>query len=359
MEITSLVIVAVVLLNLALALWLIARVSRLSRTADTSRVDTAMQLLKAELIGRQAESLTALRESIDSANRIVNERLAEGASAIDRRMSTFGEIENKLGQLTEQAAGIASVGKNVQMLSELLRPPRSRGRVGELMLENLLGQILPRSLYETQYRFPDGLRVDAVVRLGDRLLPVDAKFPLESYERLVAQPDDAGARREFTRTLKKHVDAIASRYLKPGEQTTDFAVMYIPAEAVYYQLIADKDGSAFEYALSKKIIPSSPGHFYGFLASVAAVYSEVSLAQASVERGNRWLVTGINELTETSVRLERLHERMEASLRSLTAALEKSRSELRQIRLNLEKLGRPEDLPGEPVAVSDRQDTAD
>jgi len=341
MDILSLVMPALLLVILVLLALLFFRLNRSDTKDEAIRLEASIQVLKAELIGKQAESLVALRESIDSANRIINERLAEGTSALDRRMSVFGEIENKLGQLSMQTANIETIGKNIQSLSELLRPPKLRGNLGEMLLENLLAQILPRSLFETQYKFADGRRVDAVIRLGDRLLPVDAKFPLESYERLTAQPDDRAAQKEFSQSFKKHVDAIASKYLKRDEQTTDFAVMYIPSEAVYYQLISQDDRTGFEHAISKNVIPSSPGHLYGFLASTAAIYSEISLAQVSLTRGSRWLAAGINELSETSNRLDRLHERMGSSLRTLSANFEKAKVELQEIRYQLEKLREP------------------
>ena len=341
MDVTIVLIIAAVVLNLGLLVWVVLRTGRLEPQDNSLQFDSAIQLLKAELVSRQSQALLDLRGSIDSANRIINERLAEGAGALDKRLSVFGKIETKLGQLSEQAANIESVGRNIQSLSDLLRPPKSRGKLGELLLENLLAQIFPRALFETQYRFADGLRVDAVIRLGDRLLPIDAKFPLEAYERLVASPDDKSCRRDFNQTFKKHVDAISSRYVKPDQKTTDFAILYVPAEAVYYQLISQEDSSAFEYALEKKVVPSSPGHLYGFLASLAAIYSEISLAQDSLDRGSRWLVTGINGLKETSDRLDKLHRRMEGSLRSLNAGFEKARLELNQIHLQLEKLREP------------------
>ncbi len=341
MDVLLLVISAALLIILVLLVYVLLKLKHSHLQDDKVRLDAALQLLKAELIGKQAESLMALRESIDSANRIINDRLAEGTSALDRRMSVFGKIENRLGQLSAQAANMEAVGKNIQSLSELLRPPKLRGNLGEMLLENLLGQVLPRSLFETQYQFSDGQRVDAAVKLGERLLPVDAKFPLEAYERLASQPGERAAQKEFSQSFRKHVDAIATRYLKPDEQTTDFAIMYIPAEAVYYQLISQDDRSGFEYALSKNVIPSSPGHLYAFLASVAAVYTEISLAQASLTRGSRWLTVSINELSDTSERLEKLHDRMGGSLRGLSTSFEKARAELLEIRHQLDRLREP------------------
>jgi DNA recombination protein RmuC len=328
---------------LAVLVWLLIAVGRLRSRTPQSDVESSIQLLKAELVARQAESLVALRSSIDNANRLLNERLAEGTSALDRRMAVFSEIDTKLGQLSTQARNIETIGGNISTLSELLRAPKMRGNLGEFFLENLLAEILPATMFETQYRFASGLRVDAVIRLGGKLVPIDAKFPLESYERLVASTDgDKAVRKEFAQALKRHIDAISSKYIRPDEKTTEFAIMYVPAEAVYYQLVSQTDDGTFDYALSKKVIPSSPGHLYGFLASIAAISAETRLAQSGLVDGSRQLLAGLTDLADILAKLERYHERMNGSLRSLSASFEKARSETSHMGDRLEKLRHPE-----------------
>jgi len=325
---------------LALA-WIAFRLRPVRTDQVTDSLESTVALLKADLISRQTESLLALRDSIDSANRIINERLAEGTASLDRRMAVLGEIETQLGKLTVRADNIEAVGRNIQSLSDLLRPPQLRGAVGEMLLENILAQILPTAAYEMQYRFADGLRVDALVKLGDRLLPIDAKFPLEAYERLQKEPDNSVLERQFSQTLRKHIDDIADKYIRPGEKTLDFAVMYIPAEAVYFQLVTRSPQNTFEYALSKRVIPSSPGQIYAFLATVAALHAEVTVAGLELSENSRQIRTGIGQLAETTARLARFHNRMEGSLRALTVGFDKARVELDQIRLQVEKLRQP------------------
>ena len=184
---------------LAVLVWLVMLLKTRTGADEMTRVDAALQTLKSELISTQMEGLVSLRESLDSANRLLNERLAEGTETLDRRLELFGEIEKKLTQLEIQARAIQEVGQNIQSLSELLKPPRLRGGLGELLLENLLSQILPNSLYTAQYRFPDGHRVDAVVKLGERLLPIDSKFPLETFQHVLSGEDADQAARNFTR----------------------------------------------------------------------------------------------------------------------------------------------------------------
>ncbi len=348
MELSTAALLVLLAAILAVLIWLGLRLRTLESRHSDSRLESAVEALKGELLSRQTESIFSLRDSIDNANKIINDRLAEGTSSLDRRMSVLGDLENRLGQLSKQAADIEAVGANVQKLSELLRPPKLRGNVGELLLDNILSQILPPAMYHSQHRFESGLRVDAAVKIGDRLLPIDAKFPLESFERVSREPDNPELQKQFSRDFKKHIDAIADKYICPAEKTMDFAVMYIPAEAVYYQLIAQQHQEGFEYALSRRVIPSSPGHLYAFLSSVAMLGAELSLAGSGLADEGRRFLAGLNELVETTDKLARFHEKMESSLRTLSAGFGRARTELSDVRMQLEKLREP--LSGRPVA---------
>ncbi|MEW6413337.1 MAG: DNA recombination protein RmuC [Candidatus Zixiibacteriota bacterium] len=339
MDTLTTVIIIFLAVNLLLTLWLIVSWRRQKSADPRQAIETALATLKADLIAKQMDGLISLRESLDSANRLLNDRLAEGTQTLDRRMSVINEIENKLGKLSTQTSNIETIGKNIQSLSELLKPPKLRGSLGEILLENLLGQILPKQLFEIQHKFDDGARVDAVVKLSDKLLPIDSKFPLESYNRIASSDSDntaKSARKEFATAIKKHIDDIASKYIRTGQNTTDFAVMYIPSEAVYYQLVAGESLDEFDYAMARKVIPSSPGHLYGFLASVAAVYSEAGLGS-----NRRLLSECLDSITASIEKLAHLNERMNGSLRAASLSLEKSRDEVTSMTRHLERLKHP------------------
>ena len=340
MDTLFIVIVALVAVNLALTVWGLFYWLRHRRVDSKGVIEAGLESMKADLIAKQMEGLVSLQKSLESANRLVSERLAEGTQTLDRRMAVVSDIENKLGQLSTQAKNIETIGRNIQSLSDLLKPPKMRGSLGETLLENLLAQILPHQLYETQYKFPDGGRVDAIVKIHDRLLPIDSKFPLESFQRMSlaeTETDQNAAQKDFKLAIKKHVDDISSKYLKPDQSTTEIALMYIPSEAVYYQLVSNSDLDSLDYALSKKVIPSCPGHLYAFLASVAAVYAELGLTE-----NRRELVHTLAGLEESLGKLQRYNERISGSLRSASLSLEKSNSEISGMTYQVQKIRQPE-----------------
>lgn len=335
MNIYLIVLTVIIAINIIVSVWLFISWRQRDKTESNHQIDTTLNNLKTELISKQMEGLLSIQKSLETANRTLNERLAEGTTTIDRRMAVIGEIENKLGQLSKQTKNIEDIGSNIQSLSELLKPPKLRGNLGEIFLDNLLSQILPQGLYIKQYKFNDGSRVDAIIKLNNRLLPIDSKFPLESYQRLMADNsnDKQKAQKKFSQTIRKHIDDINSKYIKPQEKTTDFAIMYLPAEAIYYQYITTDKLEDFEYALSKKVIPSSPGHLYGFLASVSILYTETGL-----NTNPHRLANTIKSLTESLKKLNNFNEKMNGSLRSAVMNLDKSKEETNRMEWQLKKL---------------------
>jgi DNA recombination protein RmuC len=165
------------------------------------------------------------------------------------------------------------VGRDISGLEQILRAPKVRGGLGEVLLERLLADILPADGYRMQHAFRSGDKVDAVVLVAGRLVPVDSKFPLENFRRLLEETDDdrrERARRAFVRDVKNRVDEVAKKYIVPDEGTFDFALMYIPAENVYYEAVLRDDAGSAEdsllgHALSRRVVPVSPNSFYAYL----------------------------------------------------------------------------------------------
>jgi len=216
----------------------------------------------------------------------VNDRLKENAEILQRTQQSLGErldnaarvvsnVQRSLGGLEEANRKIYEVGKDIASLQEILRAPKLRGGLGEFFLEDLLAQILPANHFTVQHAFHSGEKVDAVIKLGMFLVPVDAKFPLENFKRMlgaVTDEEKARTKRQFVNDVRKHIDAIAGKYILPDEGTYDFALMYIPAENVYYETIikddAEGEKNLSQYALSRHVIPVSPNSFYAYLQAI-------------------------------------------------------------------------------------------
>ncbi len=191
--------------------------------------------------------------------------------SLDEAKKSYKDVENRLTNLLEVSSKIYEVGKDVSSLNELLKSPKLRGGLGEFFLEDLIKQVIPAENYDFQYTFKGGEKVDAVVKLAEKVVCIDSKFPLENYIKLKDSNIDTKDKMftAFIRDVKKHVDSIAEKYIKPSLGTFDFALMYIPAESVYYEIIlSNETTSLFDYCYGKKVIPVSPNNLFIYLQTI-------------------------------------------------------------------------------------------
>ena len=291
----------------------------------------------------------------------VNERLKENSEVLQKTQQTLGErldkaaqvvgnVQRSLGGLEEANRKIYEVGKDIASLQEILRAPKLRGGLGEFFLGDLLAQILPPDHFQLQFGFKSGEKVDAAIKLGGSLVPVDSKFPLENFKRILDGTTDEEknrARRQFVNDVKKHVDAIASKYIVPDEGTYDFALMYIPAENVYYETIIKDDALGGEktisqYALGKKVVPVSPNSFYAYLQAIV-----LGLRGMKVEERAR-------EILQVLTRLEGDFNRFKEEFGILGRHLGHAQSSFQSAEKRLEQFGQK--LLG---AVEDREKIPD
>ena len=266
METILLVIVAVLL-----AIVLIHQFSASSANRDKlTQQQTAVTSLQ--------QQLDSILKSADSTRNTLQDSLQKGQSTLTQGLQsssdTLSKLNNQIGQLITASAQMQKVGDDVKRLQEILASPKLRGGLGEWSLENLLAQILPKDSFELQYSFRDGQKVDALIHLAGYNAPIDAKFPLSSFELLLkAERDDERIRlrKQFHNDVIKHIDKIAASYIRPAEGTLDFALMYIPAENVYYEAIIkypDDAKDILQYSLDKKVVPVSPNLLYAYLMTV-------------------------------------------------------------------------------------------
>src|SRR5438874_4982118 len=257
----------------ALAIWL-------TRALQAFRADSDATLASRNAeVGRQLEGITAT----------VDRRLAELDTKVDRRLEHASKQTNAIhrqlgavGQATEQ---LAEQAKGLGELQQILRPPKARGGFGELLLGQLLADRLPPTAYALEHGFTGGERVDAVIKV-DRLVPIDSKFPLDNFERMARADNDLERQqfeKLFARDVKSHIDAIASKYIRPEEGTYDFAFMYLPSEAIYYELACGKTGALLEYAHGKRVVPVSPTTLDAYLRVIMLGLKGLQIEQHAQE----------------------------------------------------------------------------
>ena len=221
-------------------------------------------------IARPPESLHLLQREVQAVRTGVDERLRE-------QLDQTQDLTHRLGRLLKATENVEQLGVGLAELQKILQPPHLRGVFGERLLEDLITETLPRDRFRFQHSYQSGVRVDAVILLGDsRLLPIDSKFPLDNFRRFVelrgsGHADAAAARRAFARDVKRHVDELAEKYLSPEDGALDLAFMYIPSESIFHEVAAGVDeegGSLAEFALRRRIIPVSPNTLHAYLSVV-------------------------------------------------------------------------------------------
>ncbi len=230
---------------------------------------------------KQSDSLLMIQQQIGDLRQALTNGLSESNKAIQTQFGQSAKIissvTEKLTRLDETNRQVVSFADQLRNLQDILKNPKQRGVLGEYYLETVLKNVLPPGSYQMQYSFKDGTIVDAVVFIDKQIIPVDSKFSLENYNRLLETHNPEERRKyesAFVADLKARIDETA-KYVKPEESTMDFAFMFIPSEAVYYDLLINKVGAVtgdtnnlISYAGKKKVIVVSPTSFLAYLQTV-------------------------------------------------------------------------------------------
>lgn len=237
----------------------------------TSKID------EIKLSQSENQALSLMQQQIGQLTQNINQQLQSMSSQFQKTTGdiggALGNVKKDLGNVEAATREVLEKAKDISNLENLLRAPKFRGGFGELFLGDLLNQILPPAHYELQYKFKSGEKVDAIVRIGKNLVPIDSKFPLENFKKHLTEEDakeKEDLRKKFVTDVKKHIGEISEKYILPDEGTYDFALMYIPAENVYYETILKDESlgeerSIFSFALQKRVIPVSPNSFFAYL----------------------------------------------------------------------------------------------
>lgn len=268
-------IIAVIVLGVLVVALLSAVVILFSRRPKTD-ADSAL-LLKAdmtELTKGMTELKDGLQKQLSDQLGASNKQLASQSAA---SIKILQQVTEKLTKLEGTNKNVGDIAAELKTLQNVLQNPKQRGVVGEFYLKQILDNVLPAGTFELQYKLGEGLVVDAVVRLDDKLLPLDSKFPLENYNRLLEakETEKPELTRAFKEDVKKRIDETA-KYIKPGKGTLDQALMFIPSEAIYYDLLANKVGvgnvsgrNLMQYAVEKKVTIVGPSTLSAMLQTIA------------------------------------------------------------------------------------------
>lgn len=222
------------------------------------------------------------RTSLEQSFKNQTQKMDEQTKLIWERLS---EAQKVIGDINKQIGGIEEFGKDIKDLSNVLKSPKLRGGLGEQFLNELLINALPKDFFKTQYRFNDGSICDAAIITEKGIIPIDSKFSLENFRAMINtsnQKEKEKYQKEFSKDVKKRIDEIANKYIKPDEGTTDYAIMYIPSEMIYYDLIVN-NVNVEEYAQHKKVFLTSPNTLLSKLKIFMTVYQQLQLQKHTQE----------------------------------------------------------------------------
>lgn len=242
---------ALILVLLVLVVGFAVLAYLVNRKNSSSELVEVIKMLKAG----SSEDRRVLLQSLQSNTQSLNQRLDHAARVIS-------DVQKNLGEMTE-------VGRSMKDLQEFLKSPKVRGNIGEHVLKELLSQYLPQESFHLQYSFRSGEKVDAAIKTAAGIIPIDSKFPMENFRKMNSAKSDSEkslASKDFEKDVKKHVDAISKKYILTDEGTIDYALMYIPSEAVYYEIVNNE--RIFEYSSDKRVLPVSPTTFYAYMKAI-------------------------------------------------------------------------------------------
>ncbi len=279
------VIVLVLLVGglLLLGLWINKRFMELKENQKPS--DELLQIIKM-LQDSSVQDRKVLLQNLQSNTKTLNERLDNAARIIS-------SVQRNIGEMSE-------IGRSMKELQQFLQSPKLRGNVGEQVLRELLGQMLPKGSFHLQYAFKSGNKVDAAIKTAAGIIPIDSKFPMENFRRMMGDGTESEKKvygKQFEKDVRNHIDAISKKYILTDEGTIDYALMYIPSEAVYYEIVNNSD--LFEYASKLRVLPVSPTTFYAYIRAIL-----MSFEGQKVEARAREILSSIRAIRKDYGRVE-------------------------------------------------------
>ena len=358
-------IVLVVLVVAALGLCAIALVALRRRAgAETAALRQEMQ----QVANAQSQAVTAqfaqLAQSFTTqlaqvTQQVQNGMASTGSLATEAQKAVsdqlrasheaLGNIHQQLGEMQQRTHDLSEAAQQIQ---SVLGGAKTRGTLGEIALDRMLADALPPETYETQFRFTTGEVVDAVVRLRDKLLPIDSKFPLEGYRRLIETGEDA--RGDFAKAVRLHAESISKKYILPGEGTLDIALMFVPSEGVYYELLRSEDSKGTpldEFCRARGIVPVSPSTLFSHLKIIF-----LGLRGLQVEENAKRLLASLTGLKKQIDTFGEVYERLGTHLRNAQQSYSDADKRLERARNSLDELAQGAPAPAEKALSASPSD---
>ncbi len=227
------------------------------------------------------EWLKTMQTTINSSSSQTVKTLQENTKQLNERLDkaavVIQDVEKEIGEMSE-------IGRNMRELQEFLKSPKLRGNIGEQVLKDLISQMFPKSSFYLQYEFKSGDKVDAAIKTDAGILPIDSKFPMENFQKM-AKAEKAEEKRifekEFIKDVKKHIEDISKKYILPAEGTMDFALMYIPSESVYYEIV--NQAEILDFARKLRVYMVSPSTLYAHLQTILLAFEGKKIESKSKE----------------------------------------------------------------------------
>ncbi len=345
-----------------LSVALLVAVFLLLRKGNTGADSSSALMLKADMteLTKSMEQLKdglqkQLTEQLGQSNKQAVQQFQESAKIIREVTTKLTELDKTNQQVGDVAAGLKS-------LQNVLQNPKQRGGIGEIYLESVLENVLPPGIFQMQYGFKDGQTVDAVLFLDKKILPIDSKFSLENYNRLIEEDDKvkkATLVNLFKSDVKNRIDE-AAKYIRPKENTTDFAFMFIPSEAIYYDLLINKVGvsktsarNLIEYAYqTRKVIIVSPTTMLAYLQAVAQGLRSLKIGEQANE-----IIARVGELSRHLAHHEEYMQKLGGSLGTTVNHFNNAHKELKKVDKDIVKIAKT--TPGVEPLLLDRPNADD
>jgi len=327
----------------------------LSLSSTQAQSSTKMETLAGTVASRLEAVTAALKDGVKDSAEVTSKITAESQAAMSQELKNTREqiiqIQNQLGEVQQASQ---QMFETTRTLENILGGAKSRGSLGEITLERLLEDSLPPAHYAKQYRFRSGEAADAVIFLLDKKkMAIDSKFPLEAYRRLSAEGEEA--RRAFVTAVKGHADSIAKKYIVPDEGTLDVALMFVPSETVFYELLMSEDNKGVpldEYCRSRNIFPVSPNTLHANLRVIA-----MGLRGMQIEENAKHLAENLTGLRKKMDTFMEIFERVGLHLKNVQLSYAEADKRLGKASNTLDTLVSPSD--GAAPAIEDAQGNLD